>query len=221
MSLAASPLETLFVRLLGEISSQTLKLDPTSQPRLQSLAGQSVRFDILPPALPGRPNASAEPRTILISIESEGLKLEAGSTAEAHAVVRGELPAIARMLFASAGSDKSANSAEVRIEGDEAVLQSIAALFRDLQPDPAEPLARAIGRDAAENLVGAAEAGFAFLRSAAESLAAGARKEAQEAWVTVENQDSFLDRLDDLRLSVDRLDARVRLAEERASEPGP
>ena len=93
------------------------------------------------------------------------------------------LPAIARMLFATSGPNKPASNAEVRIEGDEAVLQSIAALFRDLQPDPAEPLARTIGRDAADNLVGAAEAGFAFLRSAAESLAAGARKEAQDAWL--------------------------------------
>ena len=231
MSLPPSPLEALLTRLLGEITSQTLALDPTSHPRLAAMQGQSVRFDILPPALPGR--AGAEPRTMLVTVQEEGLNLEAGSTANAHAVVRGELPAIVRMLFATTGPDKKANAPEagagagpgaeatVRIEGDEAVLQAIASLFRDLQPDLAAPLARAIGRDAADNLVGAAEAGFAFLRSAAESLAAGARKEAQDAWVTESAQDSLLDRLDDLKLRVDRLDARVGLAERRAAESGP
>ena len=100
-------------------------------------------------------------------------------------------------------------------------LQAVAALFRDLQPDLAEPLAQMIGRDAADNLIGAAEAGFAFLRSAAESLATGARKEIRNTWLTDQAQESLLDRMDDLRLRIDRLDARVRLAEERASPAEP
>ena len=213
--MAPSPLESLLARLAGEISSQTLKLDPTSQPRLESLAGTRIRFDVIPPALPGAPSGANEPRTVLLVVQQDELTLEAGSGEEAHAVVTGTLPDIARNFFgAPAGSNRPSN---VRIEGDEAALQAVLALFRDLQPDLAEPLARAIGREAADSLIGAAEAGLAFLRSAADGLAKGARKEVRNTWLTDQAQDSLMDRMDELRLRIDRLDARVRLAEERAS----
>lgn len=219
MSQAPSPLESLFARVAGELSSQTLKLDPASYPRLEALAGTRIRFDITPPAVPG---LAAEPRSLLLVVQPDALLLEAGSQAEAHAVVSGALPDIVQTFFTPpGGSDNPANTSRVRIEGDEAVLQAVAALFRDLQPDLAEPLAKVIGREAADNLIGAAEAGLAFLRSAAESLATGARKQAEHAWVTDQAQDSLLNRVDDLRLRIDRLDARVRLAEQRAAPPGP
>ena len=212
MSSGLSPLESLLARLAGEISSQTLRLDPTSYPRLEALAGRRIRFEIAPPALPGVP--AGEPRTVLLTVQPDALTLEPGSQDDAHAVVSGTLPDIARTFFASAGTDKPTN---VRIEGDEASLQAVVALFKDLEPDLAEPLARAIGREAADSLIGAAEAGLALLRSAAESLAAGARKEARDAWLTDQEADSLLDRTNELRLRIDRLEARVRLAEERAS----
>jgi len=219
MSMAASPLESLLARLAGEISNQTLKLDPTSHPRLEALAGTRIRFDVVPPALPGVPAGDNEPRAVLLVVSQDSLSFEAGSSAAAHAVVSGTLADIARTFFGPGGEiNKSAN---VRIEGDEAALQSVAALFRDLQPDLAEPLAQVIGRDAADSLIGAAEAGVAFLRSAAESLATSARKEARNTWLTDQAQESLLDRMDDLRLRIDRLDARVRLAEERASSAEP
>ena len=218
MNTSTSPLESLLARLAGEIGSQTLKLDPISYPRLASLAGTRIRFDILPPSVPGFPGRTADPRTLLLVVQPEALLLEAGSTDEAHAVVTGTLPDIARTFFGPAAvSDRTTSTSSVRIEGDEALLQAVASLFRDLEPDLAEPLGKVIGRDAADGLIGAAEAGFAFLRSAAESLASGARKEAGNAWVTERAQDSLMDRVDDLRLRVDRLDARVRLAEERAA----
>ncbi len=214
MTLNSTPLERLFARLAGELSSQTLKLDPTSYPRLDALAGTRVRFDILPPAVPGFSDAAAEPRTLLLIVQPDALVLEAGSTEQAHAVVTGTLPGIARLFL----RPSAANTADVRLEGDEAALQSVAALFQDLEPDLAEPLAGVIGREAADGLIGAAEAGFAFLRSAAEGLATGARKEAGNAWVTDQARNTLMDRLDDLRLRVDRLDARIGLVEARKSE---
>lgn len=214
MSLPPTPLESLLARVAGEVSSQTLKLDPTSYPRLEALAGTRIRFEIIPPELPG---TDAEPRTVLLVVGPDALSLEAGSRADAHAVVRGTLPDIARTFLGSASEPGRPDDGGLRIDGDEAALQSVATLFRDLQPDLAEPLARVIGRDAADGLVGVAEAGFALLRSAAESLASTARREAETSFVTDQARDSLMDRLDDLRLRVDRLDARVRLAEERAA----
>jgi ubiquinone biosynthesis protein UbiJ len=222
MSRSPSPLESLLVRVTGEISSQTLKLDPASYPRLEALAGTRIRFDVLPPRVPGLASKNTEPRTVLLEVLPDALQLQLGSDEQAHAVVRGALPDIARALLApSAATGKPAATSAAQIAGDEAALQAVAGLFRDLQPDLAEPLARVIGRDAADNLVGAAEAGVAFLRSAAESLAGGARKEAGQAWVTDQAQSSLMDRLDDLKLRVDRLDARTRIAEGRAAPSRP
>ncbi len=220
--LTPSPLESLLVRVAGEVSSQTLKLDPASHPRLQALAGTRIRFEVLPPDLPGLPGVAREPRTLLLSVEPDALQLEAGSDAEAHAVVSGTLPDIARSFFGSAAeSDKPTNETLLRIDGDEAALQAVATLFRELEPDLAEPLSKVLGREAADNLIGAAEAGLAFLRSAAESLASGARQEATKAWVSDQAQSALMDRLDDLRLRVDRLDARVSLAESRPASAEP
>jgi len=207
------PLESLLARLAGEITSQTLKLDPTSHPRLESLAGTRIRFDVLPPVVPGLPNTEADSRTLLLTVEEDAVTVESGGNAQTHAVVRGTLPEIARSFL----SPSAENAPRITIEGDEAALQAVAALFRDLQPDFAEPLAKVVGREAADNLIGAAEAGFALLRSAAESLATGARKDAQSTWLTEPEKNSLMNRLDDLRLRVDRLDARIRLAEERAA----
>lgn len=222
MNTPLSPLEGLLLRLAGEASSQTLKLDPASYPRLEALAGTRLRFDVLTPTVPGLPVRSDEPRPLLLEVQPDALSLEGGSRGDAHAVITGTVPDIVRLFFGSAATKtgKSDKPGDVRIEGDEAALQAVAALFRDLEPDLAEPLAKIVGREAADGLIGAAEAGLAFLRSAAQSMASGARREARSTWVTDQAQDTLLDRMDKLRLRIDRLDARVRLAEERTSGSG-
>jgi ubiquinone biosynthesis protein UbiJ len=150
-------------------------------------------------------------------VSPDALDLRPGGDGEAHAVVRGTLPDIARSLLGSEPDDGATTG--LRIEGDEAALQAVAALFRDLEPDLAEPLSALLGRDMADSVVGAAEAGFAFLKSAAESVTAGLRQEARSNWVDDDAFRQLLERTEDLNLRVDRLAARVRLAEERMERP--
>lgn len=209
MSLSPSPLETLLARVLGEIGSQTLKLDPASHPRLAELAGTTIRFDIVPPSLPGT-NVTPEPRSVTLLVHADALDLQAGNAGDAHAIVRGTLPDIVSSFF---NPDRASS---VRIQGDEAALQALAGLFRGLEPDLAGPLAGLLGREMADGLVGLAEAGIAFLKSAAESAGSGARREASKAWVDDPSFADLMDRLDALRLRVDRLDARVELATDTA-----
>jgi len=215
MTLPPTPLEALLASLIGEVTSRTLQLDPTSYPRLEAIAGTRIRFEVIPPALPGVPEGDA--RTLLLTVHPDALDLRAGADGEAHAVVRGTLPDIARSLL---GQDPDADTtAGVRVEGDGAALQAVAALFRDLEPDLAEPLSALLGRDMADNVIGAAEAGLAFLKSAAESMTAGLRQEARSNWVDDDAFRQLMDRTEDLGLRVDRLAARVRLAEERTEQP--
>lgn len=211
MSLRPTPIEEGLARLLGEFSSQTLKLDPASHPRLAAIAGTRIRFDVIPPALPGRPDPA--PRHLMLTVHPDGLDLQPDTGQEAHAVVRGTLPEIAASLLGTRAPGRERRG--VRIDGDEAALQSVAALFRDLEPDLAEPLSNLIGRNAADSLLGAAEAGLAFLKSAAESVGAGIRKEAGSVWVSEDSFRELMDRSEDLKLRLDRLAARVHLAETR------
>jgi ubiquinone biosynthesis protein UbiJ len=95
----------------------------------------------------------------------------------------------------------------------------VAGLFRDLEPDIAEPLSSLVGRALADDLIGAAEAGIAFLKSAAESMTAGLQQQARQTWVNDEAFSRLMDRTDDLQLRIDRLEARVRLAEAARANP--
>jgi ubiquinone biosynthesis protein UbiJ len=149
----------------------------------------------------------------MLTVHPDGLDLQPDAGLEAHAVVRGTLPEIAASVFGTQTS--SSGHGGIRIDGDEATLQSVVALFRDLEPDLAEPLSSLLGRDAADDLLGAAEAGLAFLKSAAESVRAGLRQEAQDVWMTEDGFRNLMDRTEDLKLRVDRLAARVELAEAR------
>lgn len=212
MSSRGSPPEAVLARMLSGIGNQTLKLDPGSRPRLAELAGTCVRFDVIPPSLPSA--GTPEPRSITLKVRPDGLDLEAGSTAQAHVVVTGTLPDIIGS-FLAARTDPS-HTGSLRIDGDEAQLQALADLFRALEPDVAEPLAGLVGREMADGLVGFAEAGIALLKSAAESVSSGVRQEATRVWVDNPAFQTLMDRFDDLRLRVDRLDARVRLRETEA-----
>lgn len=219
MSANPSPLESALARLLGGIGNQTLKLDPASHPRLIDLAGTCVRFDVIPPSLTTA--EAPEPRSITLRVRPDGLDLNAGNLDQPHVVVTGTLPEIARSFFSAEISQKVGpdRSSRLRIDGDEAVLQNVADLFKALQPDLAEPFSGLVGREVADGLVGLAEAGMAFLKSAAESVTAGARADATATWVDDAAFQNLMDRLDDLRLRADRLDARIQIFE-RKDEQG-
>lgn len=202
MTRTATPLETLLARLLGDLGNLTLKLDPMSQARLEALDGVSVRFEVIGPL-------GGEPRPMTLTIAGSGLSWHAGAGERPNAIVTGTLPAIASLL----GSAEGSTAGQARIEGDESVLREVAGLLRHLEPDLAEPMGGILGRDMADNLIGMAEAGIAFLKSAAESVAGSAREGARAAYVADPDFLEALDNLDDLQLRVDRLTSRIGLLE--------
>ncbi|HEY5646409.1 MAG TPA: SCP2 sterol-binding domain-containing protein [Pseudomonadales bacterium] len=200
MSANATPPEQLLARLLEDLCNAALRLDPLSSARLVPLAGRCLRFDILPPG-------GGAARQLTVRVHEQGIACAAGAGQTPHVILTGTLPDISRRLGGSTGGSLS-------IEGDEAVLADLAAIFTGLQPDLAAPLGNLIGRELADDLVGLAEAGVAFLRSAAESVTSTVRRDAASAFVNREGFDALLTRLDNLRLRVDRLDARTRLLEQ-------
>lgn len=207
MSVDASPPEQLLARILGDMSNAALALDPLSRARLAPLSGRCARFDVVPPG-------GGAPRPLTIVVTDTGLECRAGTEPAPHVILTGALPDLVRRLTGARGDGT------VSIEGDEAVLTELAALFTHLQPDLAAPLGNVIGQPLADDLLGLAEAGFAFLRSAAESVTTAARRDTVDAFVNRDGFERLITRLEALRLRVDRLEARTRQLETAPAEPG-
>ena len=95
------------------------------------------------------------------------------------------------------------------------MLQEVSALFSGFAPDLTRPLAGIVGREAADNLVGMGELAIAGLRSALEGVSGSFRQSASERFVSRPQLDQLLDSIDDMRLRIDRLAARVSAEEAR------
>ena len=204
--MTTTPWDSLIADMLGSAGNFGLQLDPLSRVRLEALEGKSVRFLINTP-----------PHTLTMNIIDGELNLEAGSRGpEPNVIVSGSLADIGAFLANSDRADPD-RASNVRIDGDETVLNEIARLLADFEPDLARPMSTIMGRERADNLIGLAEAGIALLKSAAQSASHTARQGAQQQYVGEQDFDTLLNRLDTLQLRVDRLTARLAQAESNRS----
>lgn len=197
---SVDPIEALFTRILGSAGNLALKLDPLSAARLQALDGRTLRFEI---ATPGRTG----PRILTLSVSDGQIQWHARSTDQPNVIVAGSLPSIAGLL-----ANPEATT-DVRIDGDESILSEFGDLLKRFEPDLAGPMSGLVGTELADGLIGMAEAGIAFLKSASESVTRAAAESARDNYVSNETLDAMLDDLDILRLRTDRLAARVGLLE--------
>jgi ubiquinone biosynthesis accessory factor UbiJ len=202
---AGSALAAVLGDAVTGLIDRSLDLDPATRARLTSLDGQRIRID---PKLP------LEAPTFDIEIRGGHLHRAAHRDAAPQAIVSGSPVAIAAWL---AGVESAA--AGVRIDGDSAVVAEFGALLRGFRPDPGLPLERLLGRELTRDLLGTAELALGALRSAVAGGADAVRHGAGSALAERRQLDGFLDRLDDLRLRVDRLAARVADQESRRTAP--
>lgn len=208
---AAAPggaLEAALTDAILELANGALALDPATPARLAALDGRRIRLDAeLPPPL--------GVRSALIEVH-DGRVLRARDGAQPpHVIVTGTPLALGAWL---AGTEDGV-AGSVRIDGDSALLAELRALLGRYRPDAAGPLERVIGRDAARRLLGSAELAAAAARSVLEGGLDEARRRAGRTFATRPELDAFLDRLDELRLRVDRLAARVSEQERRETSP--
>jgi ubiquinone biosynthesis protein UbiJ len=199
---APSPLEDLIAGILSSAGNAVLNLDPASAPRLAELEGKTMALRAL---LPG-----GREQTFVVTVGAGQLAWVAGADAESqrpNVMVTGRVPDIAALL-------RNPDHAEgVVIDGDEQVLAAFAAVLTRFHPDLAGPIGNVIGPEAADGLIGLAEAGIAFMKSAADTLEHMARDGAGSAFVAETDFDRLLDRMEGLTLRIDRLNARLALLE--------
>ena len=179
--------------------NRILRLDSTAMARLQPLTGKVIAVECAAPAL-----------QLFILPSDEGLLLATQWAADADCTLRAPAASLMRLVLSK---DKTAvlHSPEVDLEGDSHVLMALAQVLQDLELDWEYELSRWLG-PVATALIGGhlrsrahwSQQGFASLN---QNLAEYLSEEARTLVGEREAQARF-DELDQLKLDLDRLEAR-------------
>jgi ubiquinone biosynthesis accessory factor UbiJ len=145
------------------------------------------------------------------------LALLAGSDSTADAVISGTLPALLQLLKGVVGNRESGRPA-AQIRGDAEIANRYRELFMLARPDPEEELSRWIGDFPARrvSLIArrALELARRARRTAGENIAEYLQEEGRDL-VNRTELDEFLRGVDELRETVDRIEARLGRLEQR------
>ena len=179
--------------------NRILRLDSTAMARLQPLTGKVIAVE-----------CAAPPLQLFILPSDEGLLLATQWAADADCTLRAPASSLLRLVLSK---DKTAvlHSPEVDLEGDSHALMALAQVLQDLELDWEYELSRWLG-PVATALIGGHlrsranwyQQGFASLnRNLAEYLSEEAR-----TLVGQREAQARFDELDQLKLDLDRLEAR-------------
>ena len=144
------------------------------------------------------------------------LMLSGGEDSAADAVISGTVPALLQLLRGGAGRERG--SAAVQIRGDAEIADRYRQLFVLVRPDPEEELSRWIGDFPARRISQFAQRALAFARrarrTAGENIAEYLQEESRDL-VNRTELEEFLQHVDELRDTADRVEARLGRLEAR------
>ena len=160
--------------------------------------------------------AQGTPLAIHFKVEDGRFTLSSSHDGTADAALTGT--PLSLLSLAGPAAENSLRGGTVRIEGDAEVAQKFRDLLQQSQPDFEEELSRVVGDVAARQVANVArgfldwgrKASSAFATNVAEYL----QEEGRDVPVRVEIEE-FLEAVDDLRETTDRLEARIARLEAR------
>jgi ubiquinone biosynthesis protein UbiJ len=156
--------------------------------------------------------------TVRIAVGAERLSLTAGGgEAPADATVAGS-PWALYALFTGAGAGTGNGAAAARIGGDAEVAGHFRELLALARPDVEEELSRLVGDFAARRMAQRAHAAFSFVRRAGRTTARNVAEYLEEEsrdLVSKAELEEFLQGVDRLRETADRIEARLARLEQR------
>ncbi|MEM7000619.1 MAG: alkyl sulfatase C-terminal domain-containing protein [Pseudomonadota bacterium] len=190
-------LEDLFSELANTVSRRALDADPVLATQLRELEGSRIEIDCTMPA-----------RVWHLAINNGAMELIPGQAENPNVVISGTAYNLLGWLLRQ-------DDAQLTIDGDTTLLQEVLALLQRYNPDFAHALTQVLGPDLAQRLVGGAEVGVQGLQSLFQALASGVEKQTSQRFVTRDHLDDLLEGIDELRMQVDRLAARVRNREQQ------
>ena len=183
-------------RLLNDLSERAIHLDPVAAKNFTSLTGQVIEIHCLEPAL-----------TWHLTLQESSIEVHAGASNNPNVAVTGKPLGLLQMLMTGATSET------VVIDGDAAVLMALHTLAKDYSPDPAKLLDAWLGRETGQRAAALVELGMANLGELLTSTRANAHHATQnyfsERYATQDQGKGLAGRLDQIRLRIDRLEAKL------------
>lgn len=185
--------------------NRVLELDSTALPRLARLNGRVIAVQAQSPSL-----------QMFILADGQGLRLAGQWAGAVDCTLRAPASALLRLALAR---DKQAvlHEPEVELDGDSGALMELAGVLQDLDLDWEYELSRWLGPVATALLAGHLRSRAGWTRENLHSLQlslADYLSEESRTLVGRREADARFAELDDLKLSLDRLDARIeRLAQ--------
>ncbi|MFN3768626.1 MAG: SCP2 domain-containing protein [Ectopseudomonas guguanensis] len=180
--------------------NRVLRLDGTALPRLQSLSGKVIAVQCQSPAL-----------ELYILPSGDGLQLAAQWHAPADCTLTAPAASLARLALSR---EKTAvlHLPEVSLDGDSAVLLQLAGVLQDLELDWEYEVSRWLGPVATTLLAGHLRSRVNLASNGAASLRqdlADYLTEESRTLVGQREADVRFAELDQLKLALDRLEARI------------
>lgn len=185
--------------------NRVLELDSTALPRLAKLNGRVIAVQAPSPSL-----------QMFILADGQGLRLAGQWAGAVDCTLRAPASALLRLALAR---DKQAvlHEPEVELDGDSGALMELAGVLQDLDLDWEYELSRWLGPVPTALLAGHLRSRAGWTRENLHSLQlslADYLSEESRTLVGRREADARFAELDDLKLSLDRLDARIeRLAQ--------
>jgi len=206
------PIPDAALAALEATINRYLALDPEGAARLADVAGKVILIEV----------AGFDARLYLIPGPA-GMQLYGDYADTPDCVLRAAPLALARLSVSRRKEDRLF-SGEVQIEGDTHLAQAFGDALNDLEVDWEEQLARLVGDVAAHRIGSQARAAGHWVRRTADTLTEDVKEYLQEEARLLPGRyeiQAFLDEVDLVRDSVERLAARIeRLTRPRDASTG-
>ena len=189
-----------FAPLIEEVGNRILRLDPETLHRLGDLQGRVVCIEFRDLG-----------RRLYLHPSESGFRITTASGQPPAVTLRGTLATFGRLGLGA--ETETLKAGELDIEGDAALGQRLQRIFRNLDLDWEEPLARMFGDPLGHEIGRAARTALAWHRQALKTFGLNAaeyfQEEARLLPVRYEVE-AFLNGMDGMRADVDRLAARIQ-----------
>ena len=202
-----TPLPRLLAASLEAGINRVIHLDPAGPERLLRLQGRNLQLDL-----------EGLEITLYLGFESGNVRVTLDPTREPDTVISASPAALLDLAAPEDASRWGLPGSQVSISGDATLARDLERVFSKLEPDWQQPLSTVFGETLAFQIASGIEQGARSLRDTAREARRQAGdwlREDTELVVPREQFRAFSDELERFRDAVARLEARVRLAEER------
>lgn len=189
------------LKALEAALNRYLALDPESQGRLEALEGKTITIELASLSL-----------SFQLLIQDQRIKVHAGKEHPAEVAIKGS-PFSLISLGLSSDKKRRFLSDDLSLEGDAELGQQILGLFEKLDIDWEEYLSHYLGDIGSHQLGCLTRSLFAFGKKTKETLLQNTNEYIHEEkpWFPPrEALDNFYQDVDELRLDLDRLEARMK-----------